>query len=365
MNKNLFFVFFVSMAVAACGGGGDTTDLCSDNPCQNAGTCTTDGSSASCECADGFEGDLCETASSGGETNNNNNGECAPVTDCDGGGVDEADISSALDSTCSDAGGKTVRYLTGLVADETGCPVGCAKAQICIEVAPSGDFLCLRPESTDSTGRFEVELIGDNTCISRGAMRIFHATDSMAPMYPHVNLESDSAHVDFGDAFTLHYTDAPTMLPTAADNDASYTVAFADGLEIDVVPSKMSAGASKYAQLSSVHIMGSDALETVSSLVFTDDPSSFEGFYGFSPEGDVIGGGFNVRLANSTGLAAGTAVDLYALGGIACTLPDGEHIPEGELANVGTGSVSSDGTKITFPEDVVLPCMTWMAYKAQ
>jgi hypothetical protein len=254
-----------------------------------------------------------------------------------------------------------VRYLTGLVTDETGCPLGCAKAQICIEVAPSGDFLCLRPESTDSTGRFEVELIGDNNCISRGAMRIFHATDSMAPMYPHVNLESDSAHLDFGDAFTLHYTDAPASLPTATDNDTSYTVEFSGGLEMEVTPSKMSAGSSKYANLSSIYVPSTDA----SSLVFTDDASSFEGFYGFSPEGDVIGGGFTVRIPNSTNLAAGAAVDLYALGGIACTLPNGDHITEGELANVGSGSVSADGETITFPEDVVLPCMTWMAYKAQ
>ena len=121
MNKNLFFVFFVSMALAACGGGDDTADLCSDNPCQNGGTCSTDGSSASCECAEGFEGDLCETATGGGETNNNNNnGECAPVTDCDDGGVDESDISTALESSCSDAGGQTVRYLTGLVTDGNG-----------------------------------------------------------------------------------------------------------------------------------------------------------------------------------------------------------------------------------------------------
>ena len=361
MNKNLFFVFFISLALAACGGGDEGgNDLCSDNPCQNGGTCTTDGSSASCECADGFEGDLCETAT-GNNNGGGNNGECAPVTDCDGGGVNEAGISTALESSCSDAGGQTVRYLTGLVTDETGCPVGCAKAQVCIEVQPSGDFLCLRPENTDSTGRFEVELIGENTCLSKGAMRIFHSTEAMAPMYPHVNLESDSAHVDFGAAFTLHRTDAPTSLPTATDNDATYTVEFAGGLELDVTPSKMSAGASKYANLSSIYVAGSDA----SSLVFADNASSFEGFYGFSPEGDVINGGFPVRIPNTTGLSAGTAVDLYALGGIACNTPAGEHIPEGELANVGTGSVSDDGAMITFPENVLLPCMTWMGYKAQ
>ena len=180
-------------------------------------------------------------------------------------------------------------------------------------------------------------------------------------MYPNVNLSGDSAHVDFGAAFTLHRTEAATTLPAASDNDATYTVEFAGGLEMDVVPAKLSAGASKYSNLSSIYVPGTDA----SSLVFADNASSFEGFYGFSPEGDVINGGFAVRIPNKTGLASGTAVDLYALGGIACNTPAGEHIPEGELANVGSGSVSADGAMITFPENVLLPCMTWMAYKAQ
>ena len=85
------------------------------------------------------------------------------------------------------------------------------------------------------------------------------------------------------DSTAAHRTDAPTSLPTATDNDPTYTVEFAGGLELDVTPSKMSAGASKYANLSSIYVAGSDA----SSLVFADNASSFEGFYGFSPEGDV------------------------------------------------------------------------------
>ena len=48
MNKNLFFVFFISMALAACGGGDDgDSGACSDDPCLNGGTCVTDGSNVS------------------------------------------------------------------------------------------------------------------------------------------------------------------------------------------------------------------------------------------------------------------------------------------------------------------------------
>lgn len=36
-------------------------DPCDPNPCLNGGTCAADGDNATCSCADGFEGDLCET----------------------------------------------------------------------------------------------------------------------------------------------------------------------------------------------------------------------------------------------------------------------------------------------------------------
>ena len=89
---------------------------------------------------------------------------------------------------------------------------------------------------------------------------------------------------------------------------------------------------------------------------------NYEAFFGFSPEGDIREDGFALRVANSTGLSAGQTVDLYALGGISCTLGD-DHIPEAEWRNVGSGTVDDAGESIGF--DVNLPCMTWMAYKAQ
>ena len=38
------------------------TDFCAESPCQNGGNCTQEGIEFSCECAEGFEGDTCETS---------------------------------------------------------------------------------------------------------------------------------------------------------------------------------------------------------------------------------------------------------------------------------------------------------------
>lgn len=359
MHKNLVICFSLCFSLAACGGG-EASDPCAANPCLNGGTCdlSDDGNTARCDCAEGFEGNLCETVVED-PTDPNNNGDCTPVTDCDGNDINESNISTEVEASCTSAGGSTVRYLTGTITDEAGCPIGCAKAQICIEVAVTEQYLCLRPENTNSEGQFEVTITGDYDCITRGALRVFHASEPMASMYPHVELGGSSAHVAFSESFTLHSTQAPTSLPESTDDDLTYTVAFSHGLEMDVTPGKLSAGPSKYAQLTSVFVAPNEA----NSLVFAEDALSFEGFYGFSPEGDVIGGGFPIRITGTT-LSTGTVVDLYALGGIACTLPSGERIDEGDFMNVGSGTVESDGS-VTFPDHVVLPCMTWMGYKVQ
>lgn len=35
-------------------------DLCAPNPCANGGTCVTDGTTSTCQCRLGFQGDLCQ-----------------------------------------------------------------------------------------------------------------------------------------------------------------------------------------------------------------------------------------------------------------------------------------------------------------
>jgi hypothetical protein len=45
----------------SCAGGGCTAGPCSPNPCQNGGTCAESGTTFTCDCPDGYAGDVCET----------------------------------------------------------------------------------------------------------------------------------------------------------------------------------------------------------------------------------------------------------------------------------------------------------------
>ena len=138
-------------------------------------------------------------------------------------------------------------------------------------------------------------------------MRFFHPTLPMASNYMHLEVPDGDATVSLKDS-ALHTTVEPTTLPESTDDSATYTVAFDGGLEVDVTPGYLSAGATRYSELRSVRLTGADAAE----LPFVEDAETYEAFFGFSPEGDIREGGFALRVANSTGLAAGQTVDLYA-----------------------------------------------------
>ena len=64
-------------------------NACQSSPCLNGGICTADGDNVSCECAEGFTGDFCETSSASG---------CDPNPCLNGGECTEGDDGSA---TCA------------------------------------------------------------------------------------------------------------------------------------------------------------------------------------------------------------------------------------------------------------------------
>lgn len=64
----------------------DTPGNCSENPCQNGGTCVPGVDTHSCDCSPGFKGRRCELGKSGAApSRGDHRGLKAPVTaDCDG-----------------------------------------------------------------------------------------------------------------------------------------------------------------------------------------------------------------------------------------------------------------------------------------
>ncbi|MEM1416806.1 MAG: hypothetical protein AAGH15_18055, partial [Myxococcota bacterium] len=90
----------------------------------------------------------------------------------------------------------------------------------------------------------------------------------------------------------------------------------------------------------------------------TAPEGGFVDAFGFAPEGNVSAGGVAFTLPNRTGLAPGTAVGLWLVGGIDTELPGGEVVEEAEWARFADAVVSDDGT--TLVPDALLPELTWI-----
>ena len=342
MNKLTLPSLLLCVLLAACGGSDDGTDTgATDTGATDTGTTdtgTTDTGST-------------DTGTDTGTTT----GEC---DDAAGPALNPDYTSDDADPTCSSEGGMTVRLIQGKITTSDGAPLECAKAQVCIVMAPSEIPQCLRPVTARSDGTFDIQLSGESTCVSHAAMRFFHPSLPMASNYLDLHVQDGDATV-MVDETVLYDTVVPATLPEKTEDTALHTVAFDGGLEVDVQPELLGIGASRYTELQGVYVAPADA----GGLVFVDDVETYEGFFGFSPEGNIRDAGFALRIANSTELAAGATVDLFALGGIGCTLGDDGLIPEAEWQNIGTGTVDGAGETISF--DTNLPCMTWMGYKAQ
>ncbi len=89
------------------------------------------------------------------------------------------------------------------------------------------------------------------------------------------------------------------------------------------------------------------------------------GLYAFAPEVAVLGatGGFPIRIPNVHGLADGTRVDLFVLGGLDTFLPDGTQVHEAAFEAYGTASVS--GGMIVRDVGSELPYLSWLGYRVR
>jgi hypothetical protein len=135
---------------------------------------------------------------------------------------------------------------------------------------------------------------------------------------------------------------------------------FADGLEIDIVPDRytsLNLDPADYALLAATRLD-----DVASEQCFLAGVPALDGLYAFSPEADVDGASFPMRIPNTTGLAAGTSVSLFVLGGLNTFIPpDDFQVHEAEWFEYGNGSVSAGGDVI----EAELPYFSWFGYRAQ
>jgi len=298
--------------------------------------------------------------------------------DADEDGIGDAcdDVDNAIPTTAPErdaacTNNPWIWKITGTIQDGSDQALAGAIVQICVTPAV-GEMICQRPERSDDSGTFEIIVNIDYMCVKSVVMRSLGVDNKSTTYYLDLELP-ELVNGDNDPVFTispsivLHDTAAATV-PTIADpfsNTETYTISFADGLEMDIQPSTFYGQTSTIDDLRSVRVAADSG-----GLEFADSATDFEAFYGFWPEADVnnTNGGpsvYPVRIPNSTGLANGTAVDFYVLGGLSTTLNGTieSKLHEAEWAKAGTGTVSGD--TISSDSGSGLPCLTWFAYKAQ
>ncbi len=255
-------------------------------------------------------------------------------------------------ATCD--GGEWVRTVAGAIVHETGTPLADAYAQLCVLLPLRGGVkACLVPTTTSASGAFLVDVPDDAECMHDPVLRVVQPATGLAGQYCRLP-PSASDEVTLATPYTLYDTDAATTLPPAGEPSAERTVVFEGGLELDFTPSAYFGPEDGYAQLRARRF----APDTP-GLCFLPEGHGLEALYTVIPEGDVQGPGFPVRVPNDTNLPAGTAVDLFVLAGLGCTLADGTLLETGDWVRYGAGSVSSDGTTIVGDP---LPCISWFGY---
>lgn len=251
--------------------------------------------------------------------------------------------------------GAYVTSIQGQLIAEDGLGRPGIKAQLCIRDGVTGGLTCLPPVDSEPDGNFLVTVPPDTQCIGGAAMRVLLPGQAAATSYCNIDL-SNAPNVRLAEPMVVYGMNPPATLPDLGDATGTHTVDFGNGLEVDVVPGQLYGGASPYGSLAA-RALPPDA----AGLCFPPEVANFDGLYAFSPELDVEGDGFTLRIR--TNQPPLTAVAMYVFGGLGCTDPNGVLLHEVGWTDFGTGIVGNDGY-IHVDVQNGLPCLSWLGYRA-
>ncbi|OGQ90205.1 MAG: hypothetical protein A2289_03745 [Deltaproteobacteria bacterium RIFOXYA12_FULL_58_15] len=271
-------------------------------------------------------------------------GDAANGGDTDDGGGDALNGCAARPESCGVDDHWSTR-VTGTVVDEVGSGIDSARLTLCL----NGD-VCL-PSISEADGSFAITVPERNACFQTADMHARLPNSHRTATYCRMDLEGGACPLFAARPFVLFPTTPATTLPPLGNADAVRTVVFADGLEIDLVPSGIYPSG-RYEDLAVAKI-ATDA----AGLCFLEGAPVVLALYGFSPEGDVKDTNFPVRIPNGAGLDADTEVDLWVLGALNCTVA-GTSVGEGVWMNFATAAVDASGTLI----EAEIPCLSWFGY---
>lgn len=269
---------------------------------------------------------------------------------------DPGDLTA--DPTCT---GEWVVTVRGVLQDQNGTGVDGARAQVCIRT-PDDTLVCLNPKATCGGGEWEtlVPELGNNVrCVENLVTRSFAFDRPFAETYCNFDVTGLGPRATLPAPVPLYEVTGVANLPPLGTTDMARTVTFTGDLEMDVVPDGFTDEFTRedYDKLGAVRLAG----DVSPRPCFYGAGDDFDAMYGFTPTVNIAGDtGFPFRIAN-TGLAQGTSVDLYVLGGLDCRLEAGPEstVEEGHWEKYATVTAGADGVI-----SGNLPCFNWFAYKA-
>lgn len=281
---------------------------------------------------------------------------------------DAADASDAVSDGIDDTGepdtlgpleceqGVAVTSVTGTAVDDSDAPVTDGRGQVCIRSAPEGRLTCLRPEPTDESGSFFVEVPREVGCFESVVMRVFSVGGELSSIYCPVSLDQVDAAtqtLQLGSELTLWPIDEPLERDVVASPDDYGFITFDGGLRVRVKPSALLDGDEVYEELRGRRY----APDEIDTCFVPEDAELFD-LWAFGPETDVTGEIFALEVPNTYGLQPGDTVSIWLLGGIGTTLGRAGFVDEGEFRRVSRGQVSEDGTTIVSQGGVA--AFTWL-----
>ena len=263
-----------------------------------------------------------------------------------------------VDESC---GGHYINEVRGWVVDEVGAPMSGARVQLCTRSYDTGALTCLMPKKTNSEGFYSVPVSQSARCMSSAAIRALVPRVAFAPIYCHGSFEDESADgvLRITEPLVLYQTRPALEVSEPDVEGARHSVNLPGELTIELVADDL------YGP--TVDELGGRSLSPndpgLCFLDHSEEAPQVDGIYAFAPEGDITGSVATVSMPNSPGYEPGTAVQLYVLGNLDCSIEGmTEPLEEGEWTPVGAATVDEAGMVITSDDMSGIPCLSWFGF---
>jgi hypothetical protein len=276
-------------------------------------------------------------------------------------GTETCLLTDPVDTTrapgCTEAWVASVR---GELRHDDAAPFEDGRAQVCVRAQAGASLSCLRPVPSCPDGQWEFLVPENLRCVAELVMHNYALAGHFADTYCRPDVSGLAARALL-DPVTIYTTTPPANLPPRGDGTVMRTIDLGLGVEVDVIPEGTFfdfGEGDDYERLGITKL----AANPNPAPCFLEAGDDFDAVYGFSPSINIAGAtGFPFRIKD-TGLAQGTTVDLYVLGGLECLL-DGtpeSRVEEGHWAQYATVVAGANGEIAGN-----LPCLNWLAYKAR